>query len=370
MATIAKTKNPLKPWRVQIRRKDAPSQSKYFPTHADAKRWARSQETVLDKNPTALAGLGLTYAQLTETYIKHLIGAPVAGEPRAIRDKRRLLRLIAKEVGPVRIAEMRGPVTLGYAMRLKERKLAGSVVKKRVNMVMMVLTHAAGFHNAEEACATAILHMKTARKTLRQANAMHQNRRTRRPSTDELRALLAYFQDQFEDPTRDRAAHGRARVPMRDIILFAICSCMRVNEIMKIVWEDFNPQKRTVVIRDRKDPSGAHKRNDEVPLLHGPVVIDGEVINPVEIINRQPSANHRTGRIFPFAQKSVDRLFRRAYKDLSIEGLHFHDLRHEGVSLLFESGRLIPEVAVVSGHRSWADLKIYTNLRPESVHRN
>jgi integrase len=372
MATIAKTTNPLKPWRVQIRRKGLPNQSQYFATNADAKKWARAQEAQLDKNPTVSVGLKVTYQELTETYIEKIIGPVPEGrrEPRAIRDKRRQLRLIAKEMGPVRLSEMRGSFVHNYAQRLKERRLSGGTVKKRTNMVMMVLAHAGGFLNAEEPCALAIAHMKTARKMLRQANAMHQNRRTRRPTPEEIAALRDYFRESFEDFSRNRAAQFRPRVPMEDIILFAICSCMRINEVTKIVWEDFSSANRTVWIRDRKDPSGANNRNDEVPLLCGPVVIGGEVINPVEIINRQPTANRRSGRIFPFAIKSVQRLFCRACKELGIRDLHFHDFRHEGVSRLFESGRPIEEVSMVSGHRSWTDLKIYTNLNPASLHRD
>jgi len=372
MATVTRTKNPLKPWRVQIRRKGLPAQSKYFMSNAEAKRWARDQETQLDKNPFAPVGLKVTYQDLTEVYIEKLIGPPAEGkkEPRAITDKRRLLRLIAKEVGPVRLSEMRGSFTHAYAERLKDRNLAGSVAKKRVNMIVMVLTHAGSFLDAEEACTLAVGHMKTARKMLRQANALHQNKRTRRPGLEEIAALRMHFREILNDPARDRAAKFGPRVPMEDILLFAICSCMRINEITKIVWEDFDPVARTVWIRDRKDPSGARNRNDEVPLLCGPVVLDGEVINPVEVITRQPSANHRTGRIFPFALKTIQRIFHRACQHLKIEDLHFHDLRHEGVSRLFESGRPIEEVSMVSGHRSWADLKTYTNLSPAALHRD
>jgi integrase len=43
--------------------------------------------------------------------------------------------------------------------------------------------------------------------------------------------------------------------------------------------------------------------------------------------------------------------------------LHFHDLRHEGISRLFEMGRSIPQVACVSGHRQWNTLKRYAHLR-------
>lgn len=48
---------------------------------------------------------------------------------------------------------------------------------------------------------------------------------------------------------------------------------------------------------------------------------------------------------------------------LGIEDLHFHDLRHEGVTRLFEMGRTIPQAASVSGHRSWSSLKRYAHIR-------
>lgn len=47
---------------------------------------------------------------------------------------------------------------------------------------------------------------------------------------------------------------------------------------------------------------------------------------------------------------------------LGIKDLHFHDLRHEGISRLFEMAQTIPQVASVSGHRSWQSLKRYTNM--------
>ncbi|QNH26206.1 tyrosine-type recombinase/integrase [Xanthomonas theicola] len=59
----------------------------------------------------------------------------------------------------------------------------------------------------------------------------------------------------------------------------------------------------------------------------------------------------------------------RACRSLQIEDLHFHDLRHEGASRLFEQGYDIPEVAIVTGHRDWKSLKRYTNLAPESLYR-
>ena len=48
---------------------------------------------------------------------------------------------------------------------------------------------------------------------------------------------------------------------------------------------------------------------------------------------------------------------------VGVEDLHFYDLRHEGVSRLFEVDWDIPRVSSVSGHRDWNSLRRYTHLR-------
>jgi len=68
-------------------------------------------------------------------------------------------------------------------------------------------------------------------------------------------------------------------------------------------------------------------------------------------------------RIFPYSTDAISAAFTRACKILGIEYLRFHDLRHEGISRLFEIGRTIPQTAAVSGHRSWTSLKRYTHIR-------
>jgi integrase len=42
---------------------------------------------------------------------------------------------------------------------------------------------------------------------------------------------------------------------------------------------------------------------------------------------------------------------------------HFHDLRHEAVSRLFEKGLNIAEVSAISGHKELRMLQRYTHLR-------
>lgn len=66
--------------------------------------------------------------------------------------------------------------------------------------------------------------------------------------------------------------------------------------------------------------------------------------------------------VFPYNSQVIGRTFTNSCKELEIEDLHFHDLRHDGVSRLFEMGRTIPQVAAVSAHRSWHNLKRYTHI--------
>ena len=73
-------------------------------------------------------------------------------------------------------------------------------------------------------------------------------------------------------------------------------------------------------------------------------------------------------RIFPYHHKSAGTAFTRACQDLAIKDLHFHDLRHEGTSRLFEAGFAIEQVALVTGHKDWKMLRRYTHLRPEHLH--
>ena len=65
----------------------------------------------------------------------------------------------------------------------------------------------------------------------------------------------------------------------------------------------------------------------------------------------------------------MSKAFARACEELKIEDLHFHDLRHEGTSRLFEAGLPIEKVALVTGHKDWRTLRRYTKLKPEELHR-
>lgn len=52
----------------------------------------------------------------------------------------------------------------------------------------------------------------------------------------------------------------------------------------------------------------------------------------------------------------------RLCKKSDIDGLRFHDLRHEAVSRLFEMNLTVPEVAFISGHKTPSQLFKYAQI--------
>jgi integrase len=164
--------------------------------------------------------------------------------------------------------------------------------------------------------------------------------RDRRPTLDELDRLMVHF-----GVVRKRRPDS---VPMQKIIAFAIFSTRRQEEISRITWKDLESGR--IMVRDMKHP-GEKAGNDTWCDL----VPEAEAI-----IRSMPKEG---AEIFPAESKTISAAFTRACQFLDIEDLHFHDLRHEGISRLFEMGWNIPHAAAVSGHRSWASLKRYTHLR-------
>ncbi len=167
-------------------------------------------------------------------------------------------------------------------------------------------------------------------------------KRSRRPTLDELDALLKHF--------ADKVAFRPKSCPMHRLVVFAIFSTRRQEEICRITWKDYEPDAKRVLVRDMKHP-GDKAGNDTWVELPDPCCA---------VIAAMPKTSDR---IFPYTADAVSAAFTRACKALEIEDLHFHDLRHEGASRLFETGLTIPQVASVTGHRSWSSLQRYTHLR-------
>lgn len=166
--------------------------------------------------------------------------------------------------------------------------------------------------------------------------------RERRPSLTELDTIMEHYGD------REQRRTGMA--PMRKIVAFALFSTRRQEEIARIEWTDLDEEGSRVLVRDMKNPG--EKIGNDVWCDLPPEAL--------AIIKSMPRSGKR---IFPYSSGAISASFTRATAFLGFPDLTFHDLRHEGISRLFEIGTSIPRAASVSGHRSWQSMKRYTHIR-------
>jgi integrase len=141
---------------------------------------------------------------------------------------------------------------------------------------------------------------------------------------------------------------------------FCLASAMRISEVCRLEWKDFDTKAKTVIIHNRKHPQDKLGNDQTVPLLSA----TGQ--DAFKIAKRQA---RKGPRIFPYSSATVGTYFTRAVATLGLEDLHLHDLRHEAISRLFEAGYRIEQVALMSGHRDWAMLKRYTHVTAADLHR-
>lgn len=338
MASIRKREGS---WVAEIRRTGHKSVSKSFPTKSLASEWARKVESEMDASQYRDSRTlnSITFGDLIDRYTKEIGAVRPFG-----KNKAAVLKSLASTLGSCPLSSLNAERLNKY---VDERRAggAGGVT------VGIDLTYIGGILKT----ASAIWKMPVDQTAVSDARARlahlgvstKSRERTRRPTLDEIEQLCAHF----------RAKGTRQRVPMVDVIQFAVATAMRLGEIIGLKWADLNETDRTIIIRDRKHPTEKEGNDQEVPLL-------GDAF---DIVQRQPRAAER---IFPITEGTVSTLFPRACNALGINDLKFHDLRHEGVSRLFELGYSIEQVALVSGHRDWKMLARYTQIKAKDLHRD
>lgn len=345
MASIRKQESGN--WRVQVRRKGR-ALSESFVRYEDAKRWGIDAERQIDRGETpstSRIAKVRTFADLIDLHIEDMcaVGKP----PR--RSKAATLKALKRELGAYNMVSLDRDRLIRFG---RDRALAGAgpmTLSIDIGMIKLVLSHAAAVHGLP----VRIEPVDLARLALKRLGLVGKsNERDRRPTEEELARLIAYF-DQ----------NDRQIIPMGRVIKFAVATAMRQEEIFRVTWDDYDPRAKMLLIRDRKDPREKKGNDQRVPLL------DVSGFDPVALIEEQRGlrANEDT-RIFSYNHKSAGTAFTRACHDLHIEDLHFHDLRHEATSRLFEFEFEIQQVALVTGHKDWKMLRRYTHLRPESLH--
>lgn len=321
---------------ILIKRKGkiAHRESKVFSRKRAAQAWLNKRETEL-----SLPG-GLERAQKPSKTLGDVIKRYIEDHNKNIgRTKAQVLETIREQhaIAELDCQEIRSEHIVEFAKHLSQSVQPQTVGNylSHLGAVFAVARAAWGFQLDKQA-------MEDAHIVCRRLGITSKSKqRDRRPTLEELDKLLKHFcfsQVKHPDST-----------PMHHLIPFALFSTRRLDEICRLTWSDFEREHKRIWVRDMKHP-GEKIGND--------VLVDLPD-RAIAFIEKQSEANEK---IFPYNSRTVSTTFTRACKVLGIEDLHFHDLRHEGISLLFEAGLTIPHAAAVSGHRSWNSLKRYAHI--------
>lgn len=336
MATI--THLPSGKWRAQVRRAGI-YRNATFQSKREAKDWAATVDTQavhIAASGYAPAPKDATLGDLIDKYLE--THAKIPG-----RTKTATLAMLKREIGAVKLSSLSAIVLRDLIDRRIADGAGGVTIAADLSFLSAVLKW--GRH-ARQLDIPARLALEARESLKHRGLTTRSAEREREPTDDELQRLYEHWN-----------GNARQRIDMPLLCRFALATGMRLGEICRLQIEDVDRQAKTVVIRDRKDPARRVGNDQTVPLLPQAWAIVEPLIDGRE-----------EGSIFRVSAASVSTAFTRACVALEIEDLHFHDLRHRATAQFFRMGLDIPRVALLTGHRTWAMLRRYTEIKPEDVH--
>jgi len=143
---------------------------------------------------------------------------------------------------------------------------------------------------------------------------------------------------------------------LRYIVMLALLTGARKNEVLKAKWADFDLDRRVWKIPTSKSGKARH-----VPLSDGALAVLAET--PRIPGNPYAFPNRATGN--PFI--SVFYTWDTARKAAGLSNFRMHDLRHSFASLLVNAGRTLYEVQILLGHAHSKTTQRYAHLSPDSL---
>lgn len=148
------------------------------------------------------------------------------------------------------------------------------------------------------------------------------------------------------------------------IFLLAMESAMRLREMFSLTWDQVNVGKRAVWLTKTKNGDSR-----QVPLTSV----------AVRLLEGLPKDTERN-QVFPWwdgverpenlraTSNYLSKLFSSIFETAGCPDLHFHDLRHEATSRLFERTSMPAETIMkITGHRDHRMFMRYLNLRESAI---
>ena len=238
-------------WRVQVRCKGHYLTTS-FSLRKDAEMWARRIEREIDlgQKPAPKHKDGIkTVADLIDLHIADMAEVGKATG----RSKAFSLNLLRARLGRLNIADLNREQVIKFGKERAEEGAGPVTVGIDIGYIRTLLVHGAAVHGLP--CSAEPVELGRVALT-RLGLVGKGNERDRRPTLEEIEALIRYFR-----------GNNFQIIPVDKIIRFAIATAMRLGEICNATWEDLNDRNNTLLIRDRKDPRHKKGNHMRIPLL-------------------------------------------------------------------------------------------------------
>ena len=340
--------------RAQIRRKGAPSISRTFDLKTDAEAWAREIEREYQRgNIAALrndAGR-VTIGEVAKRYIEKVVPQKKDHSAGTYAAKAR------DKFGAFFLANVRSIDVAAWRDDLLDEGYSPQTVIHHLNALSSLF----GYAEREMSIA-----LPSGNPVKAIAKPKQPKARDRRLRAGELDYLL-------------RATDGARAVGVREIIVLAVETTMRLGELLSLEWSRIDIEKPkggaafgTAHLPDTKNETSRTVALSSVAvaaLQALPRRIDGKVFHW--------KPNHENGSFEKVWQRNLARaraLYRSDCEKATkrpdsafLADLRFHDLRHEATSRLFEKGLGIMDVQKMTGHKTLEMLLRYTHIEAKNL---
>ncbi|KIQ01088.1 DNA recombinase [Agrobacterium tumefaciens] len=325
MATLRKLRGR---WQAQVRRRGMKPRCKSFDTKIEAEKWARDLEAQVDRfgaAPDTKILESTTLGQLLERYQQEV--SPL---------KRGSVQEIQR-IDVLRRHDLAYRTMIGLSQQdiasFRDERLQ-SVAPSTTVRELAILSHVLEVAMRDWGLPLAKNVVKLVRRPV------IRNERSRRLTGNEEQRLL------------DACDSGK--IPfLNTLLILAIETGMRRGELLGLKWTDFSHNRRVLSLALTKNGSGR-----DVPLSQ-------RAFDALMAWRQHTDIDPST--IFPMRAGTLEQAWRRLLTRSGVTALRFHDLRHEGVSRLFERGLNVIEVSSISGHKEMRMLKRYTHLSADDL---
>lgn len=310
-------------YHVQVRKRGYPVQTKTFSKSADAERWATIIESEMER------GVFVSRTEAEATLVSDVLDRyekEVLPTKRGEQSDKSRVKTLKEAFGDYRLASL----TSTQISKFRDRRLkvvGPQSVIHEINLLSRVLK-------------TASMDWGIA---LPGGIPTTQVRKPSKPRGRDRRVTQVEI---------DRILAASESVELRTIVVLAVETAMRRNELASLQWEEIDFKKCTAHLP---------KTKTDIPRT---VPLSKTAMKALKGLPKQIQ-----GRVFTLQAESMSQAFERACEPhrANITNLRFHDLRHEATSRIFEKGLNVMEVAAITGHKTLEMLKRYTHLRAEDL---